>query len=100
MDREGTMATHEVRVRTWLKAKDRDVRRGLLGYLSVTYGDLILTGLVLRRTASGRLAIAFPEKTDGVGLRHAIIRPASPGVRQEIEDELLWQLGKRGDFVA
>lgn len=94
------MADPEVRLRTWVAANEADVRTGLLGYLSVGYGSLILDGIVLRRTAEGRFALSFPARTDRAGRRHAFIRPADDTVRQEIERELLWQLGERKDFVA
>lgn len=94
------MADIDVRVRSWVRASDEDQRSGLLGYLSVTYGDLVLDSIVLRRTADGRYALSFPARTDRAGRRHAFIRPADDAVRQEIERELLWQLGEREDFVA
>ena len=94
------MADIDVRVRSWVRASDEDQRSGLLGYLSVTYGDLVLDSIVLRRTADGHYALSFPARTDRAGRRHAFIRPADDAVRQEIERELLWQLGEREDFVA
>ena len=94
------MADIDVRVRSWVRASDEDQRSGLLGYLSVTYGELVLDSIVLRRTADGRYALSFPARTDRSGKRHSFIRPANDTVRQEIERELLWQLGEREDFVA
>ena len=94
------MAEIEVRVRTWVKGSDEDQRSGLLGFLSVQYGTLVLDGLTLRRTASGKLAISFPARTDRSGRKHPLIRPADDAARTEIEDELLWQLGEREDFAA
>lgn len=94
------MSDQLIRVRTWVKASEQDVRTGLLGFLSVTYGSLVLDGITLRRTADRRLALSFPARVDRAGRRHAFIRPADDAVRQEIERELLWQLGEREDFVA
>lgn len=94
------MADHEIRVRTWVKGTEEDRRAGLLGYLSVFYGQLILDGIVLRKTAEGRYALSFPARTDRAGRKHSYIRPADDEVRQDIERELLWQLGEREDFVA
>jgi len=84
------MSDHEVRLRSWVRASDEDKRAGLLGFISVEYGTLILDGIVLRRTASGRLALSFPARTDRSGRRHSYIRPAA---------EILWQLGEREEFV-
>lgn len=92
------MTDHKIRVRTWMKASDQDIREGLLGWISVEYGRLILDGVTLRRTLDGRFALSFPSRSDRAGRRHAYIRPVDDTVRQEIERELLWQLGEREDF--
>ena len=93
------MADHEVRLRTWVKATEAEIRTGLLGYVSVLYGDLVLDGIVLRKTADGRFAISFPARTDRAGRRHSYIRPANDEVRKAIEAELLWQLGEHPEFT-
>lgn len=92
------MADHEVRLRTWVAATEAEIRTGLLGYVSVLYGDLLLDGLVLRRTADGRYAISFPARTDRAGRKHALIRPVDSEAREAIERELLWQLGEHPEF--
>lgn len=94
------MADIDVRVRSWVRASDKDQRTGLLGFLSISYGALVLDGVVLRRTADGKFALSFPARTDRSGRRHAYIRPVDDAARQVIERELLWQLGEREDFVA
>ena len=93
------MAEIEVRVRTWIRASDEDQRTGLLGYASVTYGDLVLDGITLRRTADGRYALSFPARTDRAGKRHSYVRPADDEARKNIEAELLWQLGEMPEFA-
>ena len=93
------MADHEVRLRTWVKATEAEVRTGLCGYLSVVYGDLVLDGIVLRRTADGRFALSFPARTDRAGRKHSYVRPANDEVRKAIEAELLWQLGEHPEFT-
>ena len=92
------MADHEVRLRTWVAANETEIRSGLLGYVSVRYGDLILDGLVLRKTADGRYAISFPARTDRAGRKHSYIRPVDNAAREVIERELLWQLGEHPEF--
>jgi len=96
----GQMTEHEIRVRTWVKAGEQDVRKGLLGYVSVTYGALVLDGIVLRRTAEGRFSLSFPARTDRSGKRHSYIRPADDQARQAIEADLLWQLGEMAEFQS
>ena len=58
-----------VRIRSWIAAGQADSASGLLGYLTIFYGDLVLDGVVLRRTADGRFALAFPARTDRAGHR-------------------------------
>ena len=91
------MDTREIRVRTWVRASDAEIRTGMLGYISVFIGNLVLDGIVLRRTADGRFALSFPARTDRAGRRHAIVRPADDAARQAIEREILGQLGQRED---
>ena len=88
----------KIRVRTWADATDAEARTGLIAYLSVTYGALVLDGIALRRTAEGRFALSFPERTDRAGRRHAIVRPADAAARQEIERQILAQLGQRAEL--
>ena len=88
------MSDHVIRVRTWVAASEQDVRTGLLGYLSVTYGTLVLDSIVLRRTANGRYTLSFPARTDREGRRHSYIRPVSDNARVAIEREILGQLGQ------
>ena len=92
------MNDREVRVRTWVRGSNEDLRAGLCGYLSVHYGDLVLDGIVLRRTVDGRFTLSFPARTDRSGKRHSYIRPVDDEVRREIEAEILGQLGQRPEL--
>jgi hypothetical protein len=83
------MAAPEIRIRTWVRGSADDERSGLLGFLSILYGDLVLDGITLRRTSAGRLALSFPARTDRHGQRHAYIAPVDDAARQQIEREIL-----------
>lgn len=89
------MAEPEIRVRSWVRASDEEVRTGLLGFISVFVGDLVLDGIALRRTAAGRLALSFPARTSRSGHRHPYIRPVDDDARLAIERAILGQLGQR-----
>lgn len=89
------MSGSEVRVRTWVRASDQESRTGLLGYVSVFLGDLVVDGITLRRTAEGRLALSFPARTDRAGRRHPYVRPIDDEARQAIERKILSELGER-----
>lgn len=92
------MVDQSVRLRTWLRASDDDQRTGLLGWISVFLGDLIVDGITLRRMASGRLGLSFPQRRDKAGREHAIVRPLDNDARLRIEREILGQLGQRDDL--
>jgi hypothetical protein len=70
--------------------------RGLLGFIRVVLnGQLVLDGITLRRTLDNRLTLSFPEREDGVGRRHPIIRPVDDEARRAIEAAILGSLGWR-----
>lgn len=92
------MSKPEIRVRSWIRGSESDARSGLLGYLSVLYGGIVLDGITLRRTAEGRFALSFPTKTDRAGRRHPFVRPVDDQARSAIEAEILGQLGQRPDL--
>lgn len=77
--------TPALRVRTWLRGTDDDQRAGLLGYVSLVYGDLVLDGITVRRTNAGQLTLSYPERRDGQGRRHSLIKPVDDDARLRIE---------------
>jgi|JI10StandDraft_1071094.scaffolds.fasta_scaffold182783_2 DNA-binding cell septation regulator SpoVG len=88
------MTDHMTRLRTWTKGSDQDLREGLLGWISVEYGSLVIDNITLRRTSSGRIVLSFPSRTARNGQKHAIVRPVDDRARQAIEAEILGQLGQ------
>lgn len=79
---------------------DSEVREGLLAWVTLVLNDaLIVDSVTLRRTASGRLRLSFPEKTDGRGNRHSIVRPLSSEAREELERQVFQQLGLTGEVI-
>ncbi len=87
------MADCETRIRSWVRASDAEVRTGLLAYISVEHGHLILDGITLRRTTDGRFVLSFPARTDRAGRRHPYIRPVDDEARRQIEAEIMGRLG-------
>jgi DNA-binding cell septation regulator SpoVG len=79
------MASNDIRVRTWVRGSDSDIRSGLLGYVSVFYGDLVLDGITVRRTSEGRMTLSFPQRRDGRGRSHPLFRPVDDAARLRIE---------------
>lgn len=67
-------------------ASPRDAAIGLLGYVALTVaGTLRLDGIAVRRTRSGRLALAFPAPTSSSGRRRELVRPVDAAARERIE---------------
>jgi DNA-binding cell septation regulator SpoVG len=93
------MADHEVRVRSWVRASDDDVTSGLLGWITIAYGSLLVDNITLRRTSDGRLALSFPSRTAKNGQKHSIVRPVDNEARIAIERAILGQLGQREELV-
>lgn len=79
------MAEPQVSIRSWVRGSADDQRRGLLGFVSLVYGDLVLDGITVRRTEAGRLTLSYPERRDGQGRRHALMRPIDDEARLRIE---------------
>ena len=76
------------------RATDDDMKRGLLGYVTCTFADLLLLdGLTLRVTEGGRHVLSFPCRTDGRGARHPYFRPQDDRARRIIEDVVFAALG-------
>jgi len=75
-------------------ASESDVRAGLVGFITLTFADLLLLdGLTLRVTESGRHALSFPCRTDSQGRRHPYFRPQDDRARRIIEDVVFAALG-------
>jgi len=79
------MSSPNIRIRSWVRGSDEDIRSGLLGYVSIYVGDFVLDGLTVRQTVAGRLTLSFPERRDRRGGRHPYIRPIDDAARQRIE---------------
>jgi len=63
---------------------------GLLGWLGLSVGDLvILDGIALRRSRAGELILSFPVRTDGRGRRSATVRPMDAGAAAYIVGQVL-----------
>lgn len=70
---------------------------GLLGYVEFDYCDLHVDGVTVRRSASGTLVLAFPERVDSRGHRHPVLRPLNDTARLFLEEQILTALGLTGD---
>ena len=78
------MVSPQIHIRKWTPGNDDDVRAGLLAYVQIAYGD-VLIDVTARRTADGRLVLSYPERKDGKGRRHSVVRPIDDEARKAIE---------------
>jgi DNA-binding cell septation regulator SpoVG len=97
---EEAMGVPEVRIRSWVRASEADIRSGLYGFLSLFFGNLVVDGVTLRRTAAGRFALSFPVRTSRSGERHALVRPVDDDARRAIERMVFAELGQRDGIGA
>lgn len=88
------MGDPEIRIRSWIRGSDDDLRAGLIAHISLYVGDLIVDGVTLRITRDRRFALSWPARSDRRGRRHATVRPVDDEVRRRIEREILGQLGQ------
>ncbi len=79
----------------FIPASDAEAQRGLLAYVKLEFGPLILDGVTLRRHADGRLGLSYPERTDRSGKRHPLVRPVDDAARREIETAVLTELNRQ-----
>ena len=71
--------------------------QGLLGWLCIAVNEsLQISAIALRRTCRGDLTLAFPERRDRTGRRHALVRPLDDRIRQAIETQVLGVLEDMG----
>jgi len=83
---------HDIR---FIPASDADAERGLLAFVKLEFGPLILDGVTLRRHADGRLGLSWPERTDRAGRRHPLVRPVDDEARVALEREVLAELARQ-----
>ena len=75
---------------------------GLLGWMTLEIDALLVVdGVALRRTRSGRLALSFPRRTSRRGRQYALVRPRDEIAGRAIEEAVLSALGtsRRADRV-
>ncbi len=70
-------------------ASATEAATGLLGFVRCVFADtLVLDGIAVRQTLSGRLTLAFPSRRDRAGNPHPYVRPRDDATRLAIEAEV------------
>lgn len=78
------VSSPNIAITKWTHGSPADLRSGLLAFVQISYGDLLID-VTARRTDDGRLAISFPERRDSMGRRHSVVRPVDDSARSAIE---------------
>ena len=85
---------------TLTPSRPLDQAEGLLGWVAVELnGELVVTGITLRRTRQGDLDLSFPARTDRRGRKHPIVR-VDDELRAAIEREVLGELRRQGRLAS
>lgn len=74
-------------------ANQRDQQAGLLGFLQLRYGDLLLDGVALRRSSTGCLVLSFPRRHSRAGAEFHYVRPVDDRARRDLEAQVIRALG-------
>ena len=93
------MVEQTFRVRSWVRGSDQDQRDGLVGYLSLGVGELIVDNVTLRRTLGGEYRLSWPARVDRHGRKHPSVRPLDDAARRRIERQILAELAEREGMV-
>ena len=81
-----TITLHEFR---FVPADADHIKTGLLGWVSFALNETLrVDGVAVRRTADGRLTLAFPSKTDKHGRKRSLIWPLSEDARLDLESQV------------
>jgi hypothetical protein len=88
----GGRRTH-VKVLSFVGASPEDWRRGLLGFVRVRVGGLIVDGIAVRVTSAGKPVLIYPSRRSRTGARHAVSRPATEAARRAIQRAVFSHLG-------
>lgn len=80
------------------RASESDQRQGVLGFVTLDlHSGLRLEGLVVRRSAGGRVYVSYPAKPGRDGRREYLFRPVDEEARRRLEREILDQLKLEGE---
>jgi len=93
--------TLEVSIAAFAPAPPLDVADGLLGWLDLEFGGaLAISGVALRRTRTGGLALSFPTREDRRKTRRDVVRPIDDRARRAIEAQVFDSLREMGVVAA
>lgn len=81
------------------RAPEPKAATGLLGWVRFRAGDLLIDGVAVRRTRSGRVGMSWPKRLSPSGAEYSYVRPVDDPARREIEAQVLDALGF-GEEVA
>lgn len=87
--------TRTIRLASFTPAQALDFADGLLGWIDVQIGLLVVHGVAVRRTRGGALTLSWPARDDRRGGRRSVVRPLDDDARRELERRVLGELRRR-----
>ncbi len=86
---------------TFTPATEHDRRSGLLGWVRVEIGGVVvIDSVAVRRTRRGRIALSFHVSTTRAGRRRAIAHPIDRAAHVEIERQVVAELRRQGRLAS
>ena len=76
-------------------ASGDDLMRGLVAYVRVRYGTLLIDGITLRMTRAGEPTLGWPARRDRQGRDHPLVRPFNDEARRELEQAVFAELRRQ-----
>lgn len=93
--------TPAVSILAFTPAPPLDVADGLLGWVDLRLGELVIVhNVAVRRTREGEPTLAWPVKDDRKGNRRAVVRPHGDAARVGIEAAVFAELARQGRVSA
>lgn len=93
--------TFRVTVLAFTPARQVEVASGLLGWVDLRVGELLIVNRVaVRRTRDGAPALAWPARNDRRGIRRFVVRPECHAARVGIEAVVFAELARQGLVLA
>jgi len=75
-------------------------RDGLIGYVAFTLGGQVrIDGVMVRRTMTGDIRLAYPTRRDRGGREHGIVHPIDAEAHAEIERLVLAAIGRAVSLI-
>ena len=78
----------------------RELREhGMLAWLRIRIGDIVVDGVSLREGLDGERSLSFPIRADARGRKHPVVHALDETTRRYIEAQVLAELEVKGNWA-